>query len=72
MTILISVFVIAWFCVYLLFISLGFQEEAPLVLKLLMFFFGITVAGLIGGMVATLFIRLKEIDKESKDDLSKY
>lgn len=57
---------------YALILRLGFQDEVPFSVKLFILLIGLTIVGIIGGLIATLFMRLKEIDKEDKDDLSKY
>jgi hypothetical protein len=39
--------------------------------KIYVFLIGLFIVAIMGGMIATLITRLKEIDKEDKNDLSK-
>lgn len=70
--ILITVFVVTYLGAYLFLLSTGIKEGVPFQVKIFIFLIGLAVAGIIGGMIATLIIRLKELNKEDNDDLSKY
>ena len=71
-TIVISVFVLLYFSTVLILLSQGLLESEPTSVKVYVFLIGLFIVAIMGGMVATLITRLKEIDKEDKDDLSKY
>jgi uncharacterized membrane protein len=52
--------------------TLLFLVEDAGVWRYIMGIIGLVVLGVLCAMIYTLFIRLKEIDKEDDDDLSKY
>lgn len=68
--IIISIIAIGYFSIYIALFF--FVDETEAMGKLFLIIFGIVGVSLIGGMIYTLFVRLKEIDKEEHDDLSKY
>lgn len=68
--ILISIIMIGYFSIY---VSLFFLIEEPSGIGVLfLVVFGLIGVGFIGAIIYTLRSRLKEIDKEDPDDLSKY
>lgn len=68
--IIISVITIVYFAMY--FIMIFFIDKTSGFDTVFMVIFGLTGLGFIIAMIYTLMVRLKEIDKEDKDDLSKY
>ena len=54
------------------FITFGAGGGGPLPVRIILIAVGIGSVCLIGAMIYTLIHRLKEIDREEKDDLSKY
>jgi len=71
-TIVISVFVLLYFGTSLVLLSQGLLETEPISVKIYVFLIGLFIVTIMGAMIATLITRLKEIDKEDKNDLSKY
>ncbi len=70
--IVISVFMILYFTMILLMMSQGLFSATPVRVKVILIIAGTFIVGIMGAMAATMIARLREIDKEDKDDLSKY
>jgi len=70
--VIISIFVLLYFGTSLVLLSQGVLESEPISVKIYIFLIGLFIVTIMGGMVVTLITRLKEIDKEDKNDLSKY
>lgn len=70
--VVITVFVVTYLSAYLFLLSTGIQDDVPFQVKIFIIMIGLAIAGIMGGMIATLAIRLKELNKEDNDDLSKY
>jgi hypothetical protein len=70
--IVITVILISYLAIYLWLPLSIFDKAEPFAVKVFISALGAGAAGMIAAVIYTLIIRLKEIDKEDKDDLSKY
>lgn len=57
---------------YLIMMLTGMMVDTPSVIKVVLGLIAVMIVIIIGALIYTLKIRLKEIDKEDDDDLSKY
>ncbi|PKM54856.1 MAG: hypothetical protein CVV00_06485 [Firmicutes bacterium HGW-Firmicutes-5] len=57
---------------YLIMMLTGMMVDTPGVIKVVLGLIAVIIVIIIGALIYTLKIRLKEIDKEDDDDLSKY
>jgi len=68
--IIVTILVLAYLSIY---VSIAFfMKDEAFVGKAVLAVMGIGSIAMMGAMIATLISRLKEINKEDKDDLSKY
>lgn len=68
--IIVTIIFSAYICVY---IGMAlFTKESSFIGRLFLSAIGIGAVCMLAAMIVTLITRLKEIDKEDKDDLSKY
>lgn len=70
--IIVTIIVCAWTAVYTIGLLMAAQGETSLFGNAVLFLFAIFSSGIFIAMVWTLIIRLREINKEDKDDISKY
>ncbi len=57
---------------YLIMMLTGMMVDTPNIIKVVLGLIAVMIVIIIGALIYTLNIRLKEIDKEDDDDLSKY
>ncbi|MCK8058649.1 MULTISPECIES: hypothetical protein [unclassified Fusibacter] len=70
--VIISIIMISYFTLYLIIPLSVFGDGTAWIEKALVLLIPTIGLGFIAAIIYTLIIRLKEIDKEDKDDLSKY
>lgn len=70
--IIVTIIVCAWTSVYTIGLLMAAQGETSLFGNAVLILFAIFSSGIFIAMVWTLIIRLREINKEDKDDISKY
>lgn len=70
--IIITLLLITYALLYLLVPIAVFKGDEPLLAKAFVLIIPAFALAFMGALIYTLFIRLKEIDREDKDDLSQY
>jgi uncharacterized membrane protein len=70
--VVIVIFICGYLVAYLIALMVGMMSGVPWVAKIGLFFGGFVIVSIITALIYTLVDRLREIEREDKDDLSKY